>query len=246
MKRFTHCPPVHVSVTRLDWEGEVWNRIAHSVIPIQLFASLWPQKCCEQCVTVRLEKHKCTSAKVHKCFSGTEIVWNTRGGMCSGRSTGWNTGVWNESIWTLSVYSLWKCVSLIQRHNTNRDRNFFKGPVSYRRCNFLRNVYCLCVLRMLKVPKIALITSGRYGRLWMWSLFKDSVTTYTVGRQDRKFRALIQNHSFTVNYCLSELKRGTSQKVSFVEHSVSSLRRWENYLCLLVKLLVLLALVLWY
>ena len=115
--------------------------------------------------------------------------------------------------------------------------------MSYRRCNFLRNVYCLCVLRMLKVPKIALITSGRYGRLWMWSLFKDSVTTYTVGRQDRKFRALIQNHSFTVNYCLSELKRGTSQKVSFVEHSVSSLRRWENYLCLLVKLLVLLALV---
>ena len=127
----THCPPVYVSVTRLDWEGKVWNRIAHSVIPIQLFASLWPQKCCEQCVTVRQEEYKCTSAKVHKCSSGTEIVWNTRGGMCSGRSTGWNTGVWNESNWALSVYSLWKCVSLIQRHNTNRDRELSTGPVSY-------------------------------------------------------------------------------------------------------------------
>ena len=95
------------------------------------FASLWPQKCCEECVTVRLEEYKCTSAKVHKCSSGTEIVWNTRGGMCSGRSTGWNTGVWNESNWALSVYSLWKCVSLIQRHNTNRDRELSKGPVSY-------------------------------------------------------------------------------------------------------------------
>ena len=60
----THCPPVYVSVTRLDWEGKVWNRIAHSVIPIQLFASLWPQKCCEQCVTVRQEEHKCKSAQV--------------------------------------------------------------------------------------------------------------------------------------------------------------------------------------
>ena len=109
----------------------------------QLFASQRPQKCCERCVAVRLEKHKCTSAKVHRCSPGTEIVWNTRGGMCSGRSTGWNTGVWNESNWALSVYSLWKCVSLIQQHNTNRDRNFFKGPVFYRRCNYLRNVYCL-------------------------------------------------------------------------------------------------------
>ena len=42
---------------------------------------------------------------------------------------------------------------------------------------------------------------------------------------------------------MSELKRGTSQKVSFVEHIVSSLRRWENCLCL-IELLVLLALVL--
>ena len=33
---------------------------------------------------------------------------------------------------------------------------------------------------MFKVPKIGLIASGRYGRLWKWSLFKGSVTTYSV------------------------------------------------------------------
>ena len=27
---------------------------------------------------------------------------------------------------------------------------------------------------------MGLITSGRYGRLWKWSLFKGSVTTYSV------------------------------------------------------------------